>query len=41
MLLDRLFGGEVAPLVAHFVSQQKLTTADIRKLRKLIGELEE
>jgi BlaI family penicillinase repressor len=41
MLLDRLFGGQVAPLVAHFVSQQKLTTADIRKLRKLIAELEE
>ena len=41
MLLDRLFGGQVAPLVAHFVSQQKLTTADIKKLRKLIQELEE
>jgi BlaI family penicillinase repressor len=41
MLLDRLFGGQVAPLVAHFVSQQKLTTADIKKLRKLIEELEE
>lgn len=40
-LLDRLFGGQVAPLVAHFVSQQKLTTADIRKLKKLIAELEE
>ena len=41
MLLDRLFGGQVAPLVVHFVSQQKLTTADIKKLRKLIEELEE
>jgi predicted transcriptional regulator len=41
VLLDRLFGGQVAPLVAHFVTQQKLTTADIRKLRKLIAELEE
>ena len=41
MLLDRLFGGQVAPLVAHFVSQQKLTTADVKKLRKLIEELEE
>jgi len=41
ILLDRLFGGQVAPLVAHFVTQQKLTTADIRKLRKLIEELEE
>ena len=41
MLLDRLFGGQVAPLMAHFVSQQKLTTADIKKLKKLIEELEE
>jgi BlaI family penicillinase repressor len=41
MLLDRLFGGQVAPLVAHFVSQQKLTAADIRELKKLMEELEE
>lgn len=41
MLLDRLFGGQVAPLVAHFVTQQKLTTADIKKLKRLIEELEE
>ena len=41
MLLDRLFGGQVAPLVAHLVSEQKLTAADIRKLKKLIAELEE
>ena len=41
MLLDRLFAGQVAPLVAHFVTQQKLTTADIKKLRKLMEELEE
>ena len=36
LLLDRLFGGEVTPLVAHFVSAQKLTTADMKKLKKLI-----
>jgi len=40
-LLDRLFAGQVAPLVAHFVTQQKLTAADIKKLKKLIEELEE
>ena len=40
LLLDRLFGGEVAPLVAHFVSAQKLTTADFKKLKKLIREME-
>jgi predicted transcriptional regulator len=41
ILLDRLFGGQVAPLVTHLVSEQKLTAADIRKLKKLIAELEE
>ena len=40
LLLDRLFGGEVAPLVAHFASAQKLTTADFKKLKKLIREME-
>lgn len=40
LLLDRLFGGEVTPLVAHFVSAQKLTTADVKKLKKLIREME-
>ena len=39
--MDRLFDGQVAPLVAHLVSEQKLTAADIRKLKKLIAELEE
>jgi len=41
LLLDRLFGGQVAPAVAHFVTRQKLTAADIKKLKKLIDELEE
>ena len=41
MLLDRLFDGQVAPLVAHFVTQRTLTAADFRKLKKLIAELED
>src|SRR4051812_10840495 len=41
LLLDRLFGGEVTPLVAHFVSAQKLTTADLKKLKKLIRGMED
>lgn len=41
ILLDRLFGGEVTPLVAHFVSAQKLTTADMKKLKKLIRRMED
>ena len=40
LLLDRLFGGEAGPLVAHFVTEQKLTAADVRKLKKLIQEME-
>ena len=40
MLLDRLFDGRVAPLVAHFVSQRTLTAADLKTLKKLIEELD-
>lgn len=39
-LLDRLFGGRVAPLVAHFSQHRKLSRKDIAELRKLIEELE-
>ena len=35
-LLDRLFDGRVAPLVAHFSEQRKLTKKDIAELRALI-----
>lgn len=38
-LLERLFGGRVAPLVAHFSERGKLSAADIAELKKLIGEL--
>lgn len=38
-LLDRLFGGRVAPLVAHFSEQRKLSKKDIAELRKLLKEL--
>jgi predicted transcriptional regulator len=40
-LLQRLFGGRIAPLVAHFGSQRKLSAADIQELRKLIDELDD
>jgi BlaI family penicillinase repressor len=39
-LLDRLFGGRVAPLVAHFSEHRKLSRKDIAELKKLIEELE-
>ena len=38
-LLDRLFDGRVAPLVAHFSEQRKLTRRDITELKRLIKDL--
>lgn len=35
-MLQRLFGGRLAPLVAHFGSQQTLSPEDVQALRKLI-----
>lgn len=35
-LLDRWFGGRVAPLVAHFSKQRKLSARDIAELQALI-----
>lgn len=39
-LLDRLFGGRVAPLVAHFSAHRRLTPRDIAELRKLLDKLD-
>ena len=39
-LLDRLFGGRVAPLVAHFSQSKKLSKRDLADLRQLIEELD-
>lgn len=39
-LLDRLFGGRVAPLVAHFSQHRKLTKKDIAELKRLIAAME-
>lgn len=38
-MLERLFGGRVAPLVAHFGKHRKLSAADIADLKKLVEEL--
>lgn len=38
-MIERLFGGRVAPLVAHFGQHRKLSAADIAELKKLIEEL--
>lgn len=37
-LIDRLFGGGLAPLVAQFASRRKLSKADITALKALLKE---
>lgn len=39
-LVQRLFGGRIAPLVAHFARRGKLSPADIRELRVLLDEFD-
>jgi predicted transcriptional regulator len=38
--LDRLFGGQFAPMVAHLAEHRQLTPKDIQRLKALIKELE-
>ena len=40
-LLDRLFDGRVAPLVAHFSAHRKLSKKDVAELRKLLKEIDD
>jgi len=39
-LLDRLFEGKLAPLVAHFAEHRNLTPEDLAKLNALIAEID-
>jgi len=39
--VDRVFGGRVAPLVAHFSERGRLTAADVAELKRLISEIED
>lgn len=39
-LLDRLFGGQLAPLVAHYAKHRALSPDEVERLKRLIGELE-
>jgi predicted transcriptional regulator len=39
-LLDRLFGGSLAPLVAQFTSQRKLKPADVAAIQQLLKDYE-
>lgn len=40
-LLDRLFSGKLAPLVAQFSASGKLSAADVAELRSLIDKMEQ
>lgn len=39
-LLDRVFGGRVAPLLVQFSRSEKLSAKDVAELRKLVEQLE-
>ena len=39
-LLDRLFGGQVAGLVAHFTATRALSPEDVARLRRLVADLD-
>lgn len=40
-LLDRLFGGELSPLVAHFAERKTISEADRKRLKALIEQLDD
>ena len=39
-LLDRVFGGRLGPLLAHFSEHEKLGAKDVAELRKLLAAIE-
>ena len=39
-LLDRLFGGQIAPLVAHYARHRDVSPEELARLKKLIADLE-
>jgi predicted transcriptional regulator len=39
-LLDRLFDGELAPLVAHYARHRPLSQQEVARLKRLIAELD-
>ncbi|MGV7210190.1 BlaI/MecI/CopY family transcriptional regulator [Oxalobacteraceae bacterium A2-2] len=40
-LIDRLFGGRIAPLVAHFGQHRKLSKTDLAELKRLVQEFDD
>ena len=39
-LLDRLFDGQIAPLVAHYARHRAVSPEELKRLKSLIAELE-
>lgn len=39
-LLDRLFDGQIAPLVAHYARHRAVSPDELKRLKSLIAELE-
>ena len=39
-LLDRLFGGQLAPLVDHFTRERAVAPDDLARLKRLVAELD-
>lgn len=39
-LLDRVFGGKLSPLLAHFSEHEKLSAKDVAELRKLLARID-
>jgi predicted transcriptional regulator len=40
-LINRLFGGRLAPLVAHFGAHHRLSKKDVAELKRIIGEMDD
>jgi BlaI family transcriptional regulator, penicillinase repressor len=38
--LDRVFGGALEPMLAHFVGRKKLSAAEIKELKRLLDQKE-
>lgn len=39
-LIDRLFGGRLAPLMLHFSQRERLAEEDLAEIKRLIAEIE-
>jgi len=40
-LIDRLFDGRLAPMVAHFSQREALSPGDVAELKRLIAEIDD